>query len=68
MPYQVKRPSETRLKNGKRSAPTPTRAGARRVNPALGPVMGSFFGMGPKAAKAKEAPAKDAKEGASKKK
>lgn len=64
MPYQVKRPSETRLKNGKRPAPTPTRATRRKANPGLGPVMGQFFGLG----KAKPAPAAPAKDTPAKKK
>ncbi len=66
MPYQVKRPSETRLKNGKRPAPTPTRPRAAKANPGLGPVMGQFFGLGQaRPAKPKEAAAK---EGATKRK
>lgn len=45
MTYTVKRPSETRIKNGRRPAATPTRPTRRKPNPGLGPVMGSFFGL-----------------------
>lgn len=58
--YQVKRPSETRLKNGRRPAPTPTVAAPARKNPGLGPVVGSFLNRGKTKAATARADAKAA--------
>lgn len=63
MVYQVRRPSETRRRNGKGPVPTPTKKkkrGRAAKGQGIGPVMGAFLGInqeGPRskaASKAKE--------------
>lgn len=63
MTYNVKRPSETRHRGGRGPAPSTTTKAPARTNPALGPAIGSYYGLGKKkAAKGADAKPTETKE------